>query len=143
MSDQPQPTRAEPMPAGPVSAPFWDATREQRLVLQWCVACDAVVHYPRDRCPRCLGDALEWRDASGDATVYACSVMNEPGNPLMAGREPYVVALVDLREGARFLTNIVECAPGEVRIGAAVRIAWEPLSDGRNLPVFVLAGGGD
>jgi hypothetical protein len=57
----------------------------------------------------------------------------------MKGRVPYAVALVDLQEGVRMLTNVVDCDPESVQIGQQVSLAWESLSDGRNLPVFVPA----
>ncbi len=57
--------RMEP-PVSPVSAPFWEATRERRLLVQWCLDCDKSVFYPRETCPGCLGTDLEWREASGD-----------------------------------------------------------------------------
>ncbi|HYY05798.1 MAG TPA: zinc ribbon domain-containing protein, partial [Candidatus Limnocylindria bacterium] len=81
-------SRIEP-PVGPTTAPFWDATRERRFLLQWCTACEATVFYPRDVCPRCLGSALEWREADGRGTVYAVSVQHKPANPSMADRVPY------------------------------------------------------
>jgi uncharacterized OB-fold protein len=59
----------------------------------------------------------------------------------MGEEQPYVVALVDLDEGARFMTNIVGCAPEDVRIGMEVRITWEALEDGRNLPLFTPVSG--
>lgn len=133
MSDAP--TRFEP-PVSEVARPFWDATRERRLVLQWCRTCEQPVHYPREVCPRCLGTELEYRPASGRGEVYAFSVMHRPGNPLMADRVPYVVALVDLEEGARMMSNVVGCEPDAVRVGQPVRVTWEPLSDGRALPQF-------
>ncbi|MCZ6464253.1 MAG: Zn-ribbon domain-containing OB-fold protein [Proteobacteria bacterium] len=127
--------RVEP-PVSPISKPFWDATRERRLVLQWCRDCDAPVHYPREACPRCLSASLEWRAASGRGEVYAVSIMHRPGNPGMADRVPYTVALVDLDEGARLMTNVVGCKPSDVRVGMRVAVTWEPLRDGRALPLF-------
>ena len=123
-------------PTSPLTEPFWDATREQRLLLQWCVACDAVVFYPRDACPTCLGDALEWREAAGTGTVYAVSVQHRagPGRDQDAG--PYAVALVDLPEGARLMTNVVGGDPDGVAVGQPVRVHWHPLTDGRHLPFF-------
>ncbi|MCU1455326.1 MAG: putative nucleic-acid-binding protein containing a Zn-ribbon [Acidimicrobiales bacterium] len=134
----PAPTRFEP-PVAPASAPFWDASREQRLVLQWCRDCERPIHYPREACPRCLGTELEFRPASGRGVVYAASVMPKPGNASMAGREPYVVALVDLEEGVRMLSNVVGLRPELVEVGLAVEVTWEPLSDGRHLPLFAAA----
>ena len=73
------PTRFEP-PVGADSGPFWEATREGRLLVQWCTACDRGVFYPRSFCPHCAapGSALEWRTASGRATVYAAVVEHRP-----------------------------------------------------------------
>lgn len=124
-------------PVSPASEPFWAATREPRLVLQWCRSCDRPVHFPREACPTCLGTELEFRPASGRATVYAVSVMAKPANPTMDGRGPYAVALVDLAEGVRMLTNVITDGPETVAVGDAVTVAWEPLTDGRHLPVFV------
>ena len=133
------PTRLEP-PVTETSRPFWEATRERRLVLQWCAECDAAVFYPRDNCPRCLRDALEWRPASGHGVVYAFSVHHLAGNPFMGDRLPYAVALVELDEGVRMMANIVGCAPDDVVVGMPVAVTWEPLSDGRHLPQFAPRG---
>jgi uncharacterized OB-fold protein len=133
------PTRFEP-PVGAESGPFWEATREGRLLVQWCTACDRGVFYPRVFCPHCAapGSALAWRAASGRATVYAAVVEHRPeaARVSFSGGEPYCVALVDLEEGVRMLTNVVGCLPSDVRCGMAVTVAWEPLSDGRQLPLF-------
>jgi uncharacterized protein len=133
------PARVEP-PVGADSGPFWEATRQGKLLVQWCTACDRPVFYPRAFCPRCAapGSALEWRRASGRATVYAAGVEHRPettGAAFSAG-EPYCVALVDLEEGVRMMTNIVGCPPDDVHCGLAVSLTWEPLTDGRQLPLF-------
>lgn len=130
------PVRGIEPPTSEVSEPFWDATREQRLVLQWCTSCEAPIFYPREACPRCLGFDLEWRPASGRGSVYAVSV--QPGR---GDAESYAVALVELEEGVRLMTNIVGCPPDEVAVGTAVQVTWEALSDGRNLPLFEPTGG--
>jgi uncharacterized OB-fold protein len=91
--------------------------------------CERPVWYPRDVCPGCLGESLEWRTASGGGVVYACTVEHK-------AEPPYVVALVELDEGVRMLTNVVGCPPEQVAVGDRVRVTWEPLSDGRGLPLF-------
>lgn len=128
-------TRFEP-PESPATKPFWAATRDRRLVLQWCRTCEQPIHYPREVCPRCLGEELEFRPASGRGTVYAVSVMPKPANPMMAGREPYAVALIELAEGVRIMSNVIGVEPFSVDVGTAVQVTWEPLSDGRHLPQF-------
>lgn len=132
------PDRQQP-PISPEAAAFWDATRECRLVIQWCDACDRGIHFPRAGCPSCLGSDLSFRPTEGIGTVYALSVMPKPGNAGMAGRAPYVVALVDLPEGVRMLGNVLGDDALEVAVGDEVRVAWEPLPDGRHLPVWVRA----
>jgi len=133
------PARFEP-PVGAEGGPFWEATREGRLLVQWCTACDRGVFYPRAFCPHCAapGSALQWRTASGRATVYAAVVEHKPevARAAFSGGEPYCVALVDLEEGVRMVTNVIGCPPAEVRSGMAVTVTWEPLSDGRQLPLF-------
>ncbi len=139
----PTPTRLEPR-VGAESGPFWEATREGRLLVQWCTACDKGVFYPRSFCPYCGGapegdgGPLTWKEASGQATVHAFTVEHKPSamGATFSNGEPYVVALVDLNEGVRMLTNVVGCPPDDVTIGMAVSVTWEPLTDGRQLPLF-------
>ncbi len=135
-----RPTRPVEPPVSETSAPFWDATRDRQLLIQWCTACDQPVWFPREVCPGCLGDALEWRPASGRGEVYVCTVEHKPTMPTPFGDEPYVVALVELDEGPRLMTNIVGCPPEAVTVGMPVQVTWEALSDGRNLPLFEPAG---
>ena len=130
--------RYEP-PVTDVSAPFWDAAREKRLTIQRCADCERWIWYPRSACTGCLGEDLRWTDVAGAGSVYAVSVHHRPGVAEMNDRVPYAVALVELQEGVRMLTNIVDCDPESVQIGQQVSVAWEALSDGRNLPVFVRA----
>ncbi len=123
-------------PASPASAPFWAATRRGELVLQWCNRCDKAIHYPREACPNCLGTDLGYRPAVGTGTVYAATVIPAPANPTMAGRDPYVVALIELPEGVRMMGNVFAQDPWGVTVGDPVQVAWEPLTDGRHLPVW-------
>jgi uncharacterized OB-fold protein len=126
--------RTEP-PVTLTSAPFWDATRDGRYLLQFCVDCGLPVSYPREFCPHCGSFSLEWRPASGRGTVHSFTV-DHKGHPAIGGGTPFVIALVDLDEGARVMTNVVGCPPDAVSVGLAVRVTWEPLSDGRQLPLF-------
>lgn len=123
-------------PVSEAAVPFWDATRERRLVVQWCTACEEPVFFPREVCPSCLGTALEWRPASGRGAVYAVTVEHRPQNPAMAAMAPYAVALVELDEGVRLLTNLVGAPPESFAVDDPVQVVWEELPDGRNLPQF-------
>jgi uncharacterized OB-fold protein len=129
------PARVEPA-VTPEAERFWEATQRQELQLPWCTRCERPFWYPRPVCPRCLRTDLEWRTASGRGTVHAVSVMHRPGNPLMADRVPYAVALVDLEEGVRMMSNVVGVDPQRVTVGMRVEVTWEALSDGRYLALF-------
>lgn len=122
----------------PAAAPFWEATREQRLVLPRCAECGQLFWYPRAICPECFADAIDWVEASGTGRIYAASVHHRGPGPEFADKAPYVVALIDLDEGVRMLSNVVGCAPEVVRVGQSVSAVWEPLDDGRNLLLFEL-----
>jgi uncharacterized OB-fold protein len=120
----------------PDSAPYWAATLAGRLELQVCDGCGLVVFYPRARCPRCHGETLTWTVLSGRGTVYASTVVHRPADESMARDVPYVVALVDLAEGARLMTRIVDCPPDAVRAGMAVGVRFRRVSDEAALPEF-------
>jgi uncharacterized OB-fold protein len=143
MADAPGKLRLMEPPVGADSGPFWEATREGRLLVQWCTECDRGIFYPRSFCPICGSGrgSLEWRTASGRATVHAATVENKPAatGAGFANGEPYVVALVELEEGVRMMTNVIGCPPDEVKVGKAVTLTWERLSDGRQLPQFTPA----
>lgn len=126
----------------PDSAPFWEATGEARFTLQRCDDCDAVIWWPRAICPECSSFDLTWFDASGEGSVYSYTVVHRS-----VGRwndhTPYVVAYVELDEGPRVLTNIVDGdrrrAAAAVAIDARVRVVWHPTGEGNALPRFTLA----
>lgn len=115
-------------PADPDLQTFWDGTRGQRLLLPRCTSCGTVFWHPRTTCPSCLSEALEWDAASGEGTVHAVTVNHRP--------EHYAVALIDLAEGPRLMSNVVGIEPDEVTVGMPVTLTWEALSDGRHLWLF-------
>ena len=134
-----KPKRFEP-PVGEASAAFWEATKEQRFLVQTCGRCATTIFYPREVCPTCLqSDELGWRESTGKGTIYAASVQEKPANPMMADKVPYVVALVELEDGIRLMSNVINCPPYDATVGKPVHLTWEALSDGRHLPQFELA----
>ncbi|GAB3684095.1 Zn-ribbon domain-containing OB-fold protein [Salinisphaera aquimarina] len=119
----------------PVSQPFWDAAEQRQLRLQHCADCDHYVFYPRQRCPYCWSAALDWRAASGRGVVASFVGVYKPGHPAFAGDVPYVVALIDLEEGPRLLSNIVNRGPEDALIGQSVEVIFEAQGD-TALPKF-------
>jgi uncharacterized OB-fold protein len=116
-----------------ITAPFWDAARERRLLVQRCSACGAHQFYARPFCLSCdRDDALEWIEASGAGIVYSVVTVQMPVAPEL--EPPYQVAIVELAEGPRITTNIGGRA---VVIGQAVRVAWRERPEGLPpVPVF-------
>jgi len=108
------------------TAPFWLGTRDKEFRYQRCKACDTVVWHPRAHCTGCVDGDLHWHTSKGIGTVYSYSVVRQSYHPFFRGQVPYVVALVDLDEGPRFLTNVVGLAdPADVYIGQRVQLEWE------------------
>lgn len=118
------------------SQPFWDAARDRKLLIQRCHACGEAIFYPRPFCPHCWSDRVEWIEASGRATLYTWSVVHRNDLPPFPERVPYVAAVVDLEEGPRMLTNVVDCPFDELRVGMSLEVAFNPISDEFTLPVF-------
>lgn len=127
-----------PIPAmTPEIAPYWRSAADGKLLLQECRFCDLSFAYPRAHCPDCLGTDVEWIEASGQGKIYTYSISDRvEGWP--QEHLPVVLAYVDLNEGPRLLSNIVDCEPSEVDIGMTVEAIFVPSKqEGIGIPVFV------
>lgn len=122
--------------------PFWRATAEGRLVLQRCDACRTFIWYPRGFCPDCGGTSTSWEQASGRGTVYSFTVTRR-GQGQWRDAGPYVLAYVELAEGPRLMTNIVDCDVEDVHVGQRVAVVFHDTGEGTALPRFRPAGADD
>lgn len=120
--------------------PFWDATREGRLIIKLCAACGQHHFYPRPFCPHCWSDRVDWVEASGAATLYTWSIVRRNDLPPFPERVPYVAAVVDLAEGPRMMTNVVECEFDALEMGMALIAVFTPISDDVTIVQFRPAG---
>ena len=118
------------------TAPYWEAAREGRLVVQQCQACRQLRHPPLPRCPHCHHAGVDWHAVSGDGTVYSYTVVRHPTHFAFADTIPYVLAIVALAEGPRLVTALTGIAPEEVRVGLPVRVVFRPVTDTVTLPYF-------
>ena len=126
---QPHSESGRPLPRRtPVSAPYFDAAREHRLVIQQCPR-DGLFFYPRTRCPECLGDDWSWETMSGRGIVHAFAIDRVGHDPAQRPRLPLVIAAVDLEEGPRLTMNIVDCSPEDVVVGMEVEVSFEDVDD--------------
>lgn len=118
------------------SRPFWEGAKAHKLVIQQCAGCEKFIFYPRAVCPHCFGDRLEWKDASGEGTIYSFTVARRGAGPAFKDDVPYVIALIDLKEGARMMSNILTDNVDSVKIGRNVRVVFEDVTDEITLPKF-------
>jgi uncharacterized OB-fold protein len=118
------------------SQPFWDAASEARLLICRCNACGEAFHYPRPFCPTCWSEDIAWEEASGRGTLYTYSTVFVNDLPPFKERLPYVAAAVDLEEGPRIMTNIVDVEPGDLEVGMAVEVTYRELTPDVSAPVF-------
>jgi len=118
----------------PLSQPHWDGCREGRLRIQRCGGCGRAVFIPQPLCPACHSSELAWIDCAGRGSLYSYTVVHRPQRPEFTA--PYVVAIVELDEGAFLLTNLVDCDPAALTIGQRVEVAFRKMSDAITLPYF-------
>ncbi|MEP7273272.1 MAG: Zn-ribbon domain-containing OB-fold protein [Acidobacteriota bacterium] len=115
---------------------YWAAARRHELVFQQCDECALFRFYPRLVCPSCMSTDYHWRESTGRGTVYSYTVIHRAPTPAFREQVPYVLALIDLEEGVRMMSNVVGCDVGEVSIGMPVRVTFEDVSDEISLPKF-------
>ena len=118
------------------SVPFWDALREQRLLIKRCANCTKYHFYPRILCPHCHSERVEWADAKGLGTIYSFTVARRPAGPSFKDVVPYVVALIVLDEGPRMMTRMQCDSPEAIRIGQRVQVNFERVTPEFTFPHF-------
>ncbi len=123
-------------PETEVSRPFWDACKQGELQLQQCQSCDRLQFYPRTICSHCGGRELLWRPVSGRGKLASYTIVQRGIS--RAYEAPYYVVLVDLEEGVRMMSSLVECEPGAAEVGAKVEVLFQDWGEGHVLPVFRL-----
>lgn len=115
---------------------WWDAVSERRLLVMRCADCKRAHHYPRPFCPRCGSGEVSWEEASGIATLYTWSVVHRNDLPPFNERVPYVAAVVELQEGPRMATNVVDCDPNLLEVGMKLHVDFRDIGEGFSIPVF-------
>lgn len=118
------------------SLPYWEGTRQKKLMLQYCKSAGKFQHFPR---PVSIFTGrrrdLEWREVSGKGVVFSYTVTHR-GTPAFRGSEPYAVVSVTLDAGVNIIANIVNCNEEDLKVGMKVKPHWHPLEDGRHLLMF-------
>ncbi len=119
------------------SAPYWEGAREGKLLLQRCEVCQALRFFPRYLCTECGSEKTRWVEVSGRGTVHSFTIVHRAALPEFQAQTPYAIALIDLAEGPRMMTNVVGEDALNVEIGDAVDVTFEDRGiDGAKIPQF-------
>jgi len=130
-----------PNPEHPeLTRPFWEAAKQHRLVIPWCGRCSEYFWYPRQVCPRCLQDGWEWAPVSGKGRLYSFTLVYQPQNPVFNEEIPYPFAMIQLDEGVRIVSNIVDCVIEDLRVDMPLEVTFEDVTDEWTLFKFHPAG---
>ena len=134
-----EPKRARPEPT-PETQHYWDGTRQGELLLQRCDACARTYFPPRPFCPDCGSRQVRVVKASGRGRLYSYVIHHRP---VPGFTPPYAIAVVELDEGPRLMTNIVDCpqTPEALLLDMRLEVAFEKLDDEITLPLFRPAAG--
>ncbi len=135
------PQRPLPEPT-PETQEFWDGARRNELRIQRCNSCGRAYFFPRPFCLFCSSDDVAWFTASGRGRLYSYVISERPA-PGFKDYVPYVIAVVELEEGPRMMTNIIGVAakPENLPIDMPVEVTWERQTDEITLPLFRPSGG--
>jgi uncharacterized protein len=108
----------------PLNEPYWNSVAAGHLSFQRCAACGLATLPARDRCPRCLQPQLQWERASGVGRLVSWIVYHHAFHEAFVARLPYVVAVIELAEGPRMISNVIGASdPEALRIDAEVMLA--------------------
>jgi uncharacterized protein len=134
-----EPGRAKPVPT-PETQNFWDGTKAGELRLQRCGECSKVYFPPRPFCPACGSRDVSAFKASGKASLHSYVIHHRP---VPGFTPPYAIAVVELSEGPRMMTNIVDCeqTPEALQLDMKLEVVFEPMDDTITLPLFRPAKG--
>ncbi|MBI1800958.1 MAG: Zn-ribbon domain-containing OB-fold protein [Chloroflexi bacterium] len=122
----------------PVTKPYWDSVKAHAMQLQKCAQCGKFIFYPRAVCPHCFSRDLRWTPVSGRGTVYGFSISYQKGMPAFGAEAPYTVAVVELEEGVRMMTNLIgiEPDPNKIKVGMPVVVQYDDVTEAITLPKF-------
>ena len=131
-------SKAIPIP-GPESIPFWEGTRKHHLMIQKCNECGHHWFPPSTVCTECGSNNIEWVQSSGKGKIFSFVIFHRLYHKGWDGEIPYVVAVIELEEGARLLSNIINTPPDNVKCDMPVKVVFEEATNNLTLPKFTPA----
>ena len=119
---------------------FYRYCRKGQLRFQRCKDCGSWRHIPREMCPECGSFKWSWERSSGTGTIFSWVVADRALHPQFADETPYAPTVVEMDEGVRLLTEIVDCEPEDLEFGARVEVVFDEVTNKVTLPKFRLVG---
>jgi uncharacterized protein len=113
---------------------FWQGCAQNELRFQYCPDCEQAQFPPRIRCRTCHESTLVWRTSTKRGIVHSATTVMRAPSKAFKDSTPYVIALIDLDEGFRIMTNITNAPLAPIEIGEPIRIIFEPRTDQIALP---------
>ena len=120
----------------PETQPFWDGVKRHELLIQKCNDCGNIQFYPRSLCVSCLSENTEWIKANGRGKIYSFTIAHRPARPAFSDDVPYNIAIVELEEGVRLTSNIVDCANEDIKVDMPVEVVFDDVTPEITLPKF-------
>ncbi|MCF8474007.1 MAG: Zn-ribbon domain-containing OB-fold protein [Emcibacter sp.] len=130
-----QTSKILPIPT-PETETYWKGCAAHKLLIQYCTNCDHFQFYPRSICTQCMSRDIEWKTASGRATVVSYTVMHRSVSKAYGDEYPQILALVRLKEGPQMMSHIVDCRADKISIGMSVEVTFQDWTDEVSIPVF-------
>jgi uncharacterized OB-fold protein len=122
-------TKPLPRPLNPeLTRPFWEAAKRHEFVMPRCKMCDHLFFYPRSECPRCFSANLEWVQVSGRGRLHTYTIVYQPANAAFRDASPYIYAVVQLDEGPRMVSNVVQCNIDDVRADMPLEAVFDDVT---------------
>lgn len=115
---------------------FYDGCRERKLLYQHCRDCGEVIFFPKELCPNCMGRDLEWLESRGKGKIHTFTIAYAAAPPEFAEDQPYVLAIVEMDEGYRMMSNIVDCDFETITCEMPVEVVFDPVTPEVSLPKF-------
>jgi len=115
---------------------FYDWCKQGELRFQRCTDCSAWRHVPREMCPACGSWSWQWARSSGRGQVFTWTTAARPLHPAFKDSAPYAPVVVEMEEGVRLLSEMIDTAPDALAIGMPVQVAFEAVTDEVTLPKF-------
>ncbi len=111
-----------------LTRPFWEAAKRHELAMPRCKTCDHFFFYPRSECPSCFSTDLEWVKVSGRGRLHSYTIVYQPANPAFRDDAPHVYAVVQLIEGPRMVSNVVECDHDALEVDMPLEAVYDDVT---------------